>query len=534
MADRFQDRSYGAGAHGRGGDRYGSEHDDSDPLAELARLIGQSDPFGSAGGRANAQVPPRSAPRQGTRHETRPEYRQDYASPPEPDETPVPQQNPPSWMQRANHRREAPRDVPRDEPQVESDDYLSPVHPVHRYAAQPQQPQADSYYQDDESAYQHDQAHAHGQAYANEEPEIDPSRYDDALYGQIAGGAQDFQREPAYPDDPYAYEGYGEEETEEPVQRRRSPMLVVIAVLMLGVIGTGAAYAYRSYFTARRSGEPPIIRADNSPTKIIPAQSDSGTKMPDRMLTADAAERIVPREEQPVDVNARAAGPRVVFPPLNPNSNPPQVASVAPTAMPALPPPAAPNDGTLPNGEPHKIKTLTVRGDQPDAAAMPVNAPPPVAPGAAAKTAGASRAPKVSASQANANANASAAGPLSLAPQTQPPPPLEVGTRVAAVTPTQIAPSANPVPAASGSSGGSYLVSITSQPSEADARASFLSMQSKYPSVLASQSPVVARGTTKNGAVIYRAGVSFSTQPEAARFCHSYVAAGGQCWVVKN
>jgi hypothetical protein len=98
---------------------------------------------------------------------------------------------------------------------------------------------------------------------------------------------------------------------------------------------------------------------------------------------------------------------------------------------------------------------------------------------------------------------------------------------VASISPTPIAPSA---PASSGG----YLVSITSQTSEADARAAFRSMQGKYPSVLASQSPVIARANSKSGTVMYRAGVSFATPAEAAQFCHSYEAAGGQCWVVKN
>ena len=41
----------------------------------------------------------------------------------------------------------------------------------------------------------------------------------------------------------------------------------------------------------------------------------------------DGTEKIVPREEAPVDINGRAGGgPRVVFPPLNPNGNPPSAA----------------------------------------------------------------------------------------------------------------------------------------------------------------------------------------------------------------
>ena len=49
--------------------------------------------------------------------------------------------------------------------------------------------------------------------------EPDPSRYDDALYGQIESGEQDYQRDPAYPDDPYAYQGGYDEEPEQPRKR---------------------------------------------------------------------------------------------------------------------------------------------------------------------------------------------------------------------------------------------------------------------------------------------------------------------------
>ena len=46
----------------------------------------------------------------------------------------------------------------------------------------------------------------------------DPSRYDDALYGRIESGEQDFQRDPAYPDDPYAYQSDYDEEEPAPTQ----------------------------------------------------------------------------------------------------------------------------------------------------------------------------------------------------------------------------------------------------------------------------------------------------------------------------
>jgi hypothetical protein len=420
-----------------------------------------------------------------------------------------------------------PRALP---PEPQHDDHLGTVHPLHRYAQQPQVPPLPDHYYDEQPAHQ-EQAYQQGayqhdpQAYAGDEPETDPSRYDDALYGQIQNGAQDFQREPAFPDDPYAYQGEYDEELEEP-QKRRGVPLKVIAVLALGVFGFGAAYGYHAYFGTTRSDEVPIIKADNSPTKIVPQQADAGAKLPDRLVSGDGTEKIVPREEQPVDINSRNVGPRVVFPPLNQNNNPQTVASIAPPGMPPMTAPGtagpgtAGNNGTLPNAEPRKIKTFSVKGDQPDPSAVPVNTPPAAPPPPAAKNA---KMPRTAPSNANANAS----GPLSLSPQGQPAGPAETDTQVASTNPTQAAPSA---PA----SGGGYLVSILSQPSEADARAAFHSMQSKYPSVLGSQSPVIARATTKNGAVTYRAGVAFGTPAEATQFCHSYEAAGGQCWVVKN
>jgi hypothetical protein len=63
---------------------------------------------------------------------------------------------------------------------------------------------------------------------------------------------------------------------------------------------------------------------------VVPAQSDGGaSKIPDRM--GNGGERLVSREEAPVDVNSRYGAPRVVFPPLNQNSSPPPVENVSPT-----------------------------------------------------------------------------------------------------------------------------------------------------------------------------------------------------------
>ena len=427
MADRYQDRPFPSADQARG---------ESDPLAELARLIGQNDPLGAA-----AKPAPRPL-------QSRANVRPQQYDPPE-DEPDAPP-SPPAWMQRARHETPLPPPpLPQEYDQKYDDEpeyQPAPVHPLHRYAAQPPQvpahqapPEQDDYYEQPQQQYA-------------DEPQQDPSRYDDALYGRLETGEHDYQRDPAYPDDPYAYQG---EYEEEPAPKKRSRgLMTVAAVLALAVVGTGAAFAYRTFVGSPRSGEPPIIRADNSPTKVVPAPSDAGAgKTPDRMLPGDGGEKLVSREETPVDVNSRSGGPRVVFPPLNQNANPPPASSVSPSA----PMPAAAN-GTMPNNEPRRIRTLAVKGDAAENGGIPAGAgaaPPRPAPPTRSAAAPAA-APAAPPARNPASANASANSPMSLAPQAGE----SEQTRMAATNPTQTAP------AGAAEGGGSFLVSVTSQDSE--------------------------------------------------------------------
>jgi hypothetical protein len=529
MAERYQDRPFPSDDYGRGGDQHGKV--ETDPLAELARLIGQTDPF-AAQGRPSARPPAAPAPTQSYQEDdySQDDDQQDYAEQASP-----PPAGPPSWMRRANVQ-------PQQAPEPDYPVSVNPVHPLHRYSAQPTAPEPDFHqpqaYQD--HAYQ-DQAQAHqGQAYqdpayqqhdqayqeqAYQEPyqqQPDPARYDDALYGRLEAGEQDYQRDPAYPDDPYAFQSdYPEADLDEP-KKQRGGMMTVAAILALAVVGTGAAFAYKTYVGSPRSGEPPIIKADNTPTKIVPAPSDSSAKVPDRMASGDGSEKIVPREEAPVDVAAKAGGPRVVFPPLNQNANPPPVSSVSPST---IPPPSAgqiPSNGTLPANSPRPIRTVAVRGDQTDSAAPQ---------SAAAKPAGAPPKPVAAAPAAPRNpptsANASANQPLSLAPQSAPA--AEPPQRMAATNPTQIAPA---------SSGGGYVVQVSSQQSEDSAAASYRVLQSKYGSVLGSRSPVIKRVdlTDKGKGIVYRAFAGpYGSAEEATQACNSLKSAGlSACFIQRN
>jgi len=412
-------------------------------------------------------------------------------------------------MQRAT-RHEAPRE---DYPEH----YPSAEHPLRRYATPVAPPEPE---------------YRPAPSYAETGREPDPSRYDEALYGPLDPVQQ--PHDPAYADDAYAYQDGYADEPEDQVKKRSKGLITVVAVLTLAVVGTGAAFAYRTYVGSPRNGEPPIIRADAGPTKIVPAPADGTSKVPDRMATGDGAEKIVPREEAPVDVNARS-GPRVVFPPLNQNANPPPATSVASNAF----PPASASNGTVPGSEPRKIRTLAVKGDQPDAAATPVGA----APSAAAKSAPAPRAPAATAATAPAlapppgsaaatrtpssavNANASTAnGPMSLTPQGGQPAPAAERPKVAT----------NSVQTAPGGSGG-YVVQVASQKNEADAQAAYRALQGKYPAVLGSHSSFVKRADLGEKGVFYRAMVGpFASKDEATQLCGNLKTAGGQCLIQGN
>jgi hypothetical protein len=517
MANRYQNRPFPADDEYHGNDDpHASARSESDPLAELARLIGQTDPFGTPPGRANPQVQPRGVA--GDQYHSLPETDDDRPA------------GPPPWMQRAT-RQEAPQQDYPDQHYADqnnpsnnpSQDYPSQdypeqsyppaEHPVRRYAAPHAEPEQD-----------YDQA----PPFIHAEQPLDPSRYDDALFGQLDHAGQGAEHDPAYSDDAYAYQDGYADDADEQVEKRRGGLITVIAVLALAVVGTGAAFAYRTYVGSPRSGEPPIIKADTSPTKIVPTTSDGSGKVPDRLATGDGSEKMVPREEAPVDVNANAnSGPRMVLPPLSQNANPPSVASVTPNS----PPPANAANGTMPNGQPRKIKTFSVRGDEPEATGAPAQSAataqsPATKPAQPVRTI-ATNARTPAGSAANANAS-TANGPMSLSPQGAQPAPAP-RTEVATNAPVPIAPSS-----ASAASGG-YLVQVSSQRNESDAQSSYRVLQGKFPAVLGSRSPVIRRADLGEKGVYYRAMVGpFGSPEEASQFCGSLKTAGGQCVVQRN
>jgi hypothetical protein len=349
-----------------------------DPLAELARLIGQSDPFTELKGRGAARNPLDNL-RAGDR--------------------PAPE-----WLARpapsADHGDEhetvephGDRDGHDDYEDTESYD----AHDDRGYAAQDPRP-AERY---------DDTAHARGGYNGARQPVGEA--YDvggDDRYRVALPAADDYETDSYYTEDGHMPP---HEEGEAPA-RKRGGLVTIAAVFGLAVIGTAGAFGYRA-FTAGSSvaGTPPVIKADTTPAKTVPPAAPNvdaqGKPFQDRIAALAAPERVVQREEQPV-----------ALPVAPPSMTAPRQSgqSAAPLTAPA--PPANAN-------EPKRVRTMTIRPDGADAtASAPLPASPAAGPGATRSVAPPAKQP-------------TASGPMAIAPQSEPQPDPTSRTKVAARTP---------------------------------------------------------------------------------------------------
>ena len=97
-----------------------------------------------------------------------------------------------------------------------------------------------------------------------------------------------------------------------------------------------------------------------------------------------------------------------------------------------------------------------------------------------------------------------------------------------------VAPQARVAPAAT-ALGGGYAVQVSSQRSEAEAQASFRSLQAKFPKQLGGRQASIHRVELGAKGTYYRAMVGpFANASEASELCSGLKAAGGQCLIQRN
>jgi hypothetical protein len=504
-----------------------------DPLAELARLIGQSDPYSESDRRdrydhaRSGATDPGVEWRADEGYEQQPQAEDDRYLPPPPAFNPYPSD---AGEEHSSYARDGRG-------------YALPPQPAHRDEPFPAPALANGGFRDDagrypteEGDYDHDQDEQPQPPIAREPQSPQVGRQPVPYTPRIPD-----ERYPADPEEQGDAQAYAEDEEyvgeeeyndEEPAPRRRSGLVVVMAVLALAVLGTAGAFAYRATFGGSVLPTlPPIIKAGSGPNKITPSYGDAQPSNESQAATASGSstEKMVSREEQPVDVpDAPKTAPRVVSTiPISGGAGPQPSAGVSSPWPVAPPPPMAQAPvtaatGSLPTAasDPKKIRTVIIHSDQ----SPPAN--------------GMAAAPRVTRVVAPPKTKVAAAAPppgnqpLSLSPDGQPtnaplplplpPPPAPMHTRTAA------APVAAPATAA----GGGYAVQITSQPSEAEAQAAFRSLRAKFPEQLGSREPIVRRADLGAKGVFYRAMAGpFASAEAAAEMCSSLKAAGGNCLV---
>lgn len=451
----------------------------NDPLAELARLIGQNDPFADYGNRQNAQRPARPQPT-------------------------------PEW---AAH--------------VAADaGYIPPP------TAPPPSQQAGGYPPPPD---------LHPAEYAPSAAEYVPAAHDIPGY---SGGEGGYEPEAYYPNIPQS-EGEHHDFYDDVPPRRRMGILAIAVVFALAVVGTAGAFGYRALFgSSGSSGPPPVIKADTSPVKIVPAKKDAknGKLIYDRVANHEQGEKLVSREEQPIDIDRKTAG---VLRPQGQNGRP------SGSIQPEL------GSGVV-GGTPRKVHTIAIRPDGTAMADAAPGAPPPL--GAPATTPAAPPAPTPAKPMAPPPHPAAAKpepapvphravaraeppqhhraapprnAPLSLNPNAAPAPApvrrAERPMRTANAAPTQTmpAPTARSAPA-----NGGYAVQIAARHNEADAQASLHSLQAKHPQQLSGQHTMVRRVDLGAKGIYYRAMIGpFASSEAASHICSKLKAAGVTCFV---
>jgi hypothetical protein len=222
-----------------------------------------------------------------------------------------------------------------------------------------------------------------------------------------------------------------------------------------------------------------VIKADTSPTKIAAAPTDASNNKQifDRLADRGQNERMVPREEQPLDVKSPA---------------PQGQAAVAWPAPQGAPSPSA-GQRPLTVTDPRPVKTVTISPTAPQAAPPAAGAPP-----VAART----PSPRAAAPQVDPNA------PMALAPETpaRPAPPAHTATH--------------------------YVVQLSASNTREEAEASLRSARSKYAELIGGRQPQVRERKSADKPTMYAAQIGgFTSRDDAVQVCQQLKSAGAKCFV---
>src|SRR5262245_9510970 len=255
MADDQTQRTYRASEPPVRGQ---SKAPSNDPLAELARLIGQTDPFGEYGRAAGRPTSPPPA--------EYPDWSNQPARSSYGEQEGLDARQPASTQRSSGDRFYSGRATPVEQStrQLASDD--SQNYGRQSYGSVPV---TDEYF---------DQSQDEARYAANQ------GEYQQGAYEQDATQ-------------------YGEEEyyEEAPPPRRRCAVMAIAGVCALAIVGTAGAFGYRALFGSSTANQPPpVIKADAGPTKVVPASAgkdaQSSKLIAERVNERGQSEKLVDRK----------------------------------------------------------------------------------------------------------------------------------------------------------------------------------------------------------------------------------------------
>jgi hypothetical protein len=376
-----------------------------------------------------------------------------------------------------------------------------------------------------------------------------------------ADSEPEYAAEGVLPPHPAAYDDGSERSG---MGRRVVAIAAAVVVLAVGGAAAALMLRGHSPLTIA-SGEPPVIGAETGPSKIQPENPggvevpNQDRQIYERTSQQPAPVRVVGNTEQPVDV-AQAPkaepGQSIIPAPGAASTTPSSTATTPQTAgEPALHRGA--DNPVLAALAPRRVKTVSVRPDgtiidghvpsMSPASTQVASLSDAVPSGVPASTASTDPAPPLPESRSVTGATPAPlpkprvqAAPTTTATPVKPAPAEPVATAAPAAAPPKPKPAARvasadpadvaPAPAAAS---GTFSVQLAAPASEQEARDTASRLAKRFSGELGGLKPAV-RQAEVNGKTIWRVRVGAMARDEATALCVKIQGAGGQCFVAKN
>ncbi|MGV8840579.1 MAG: SPOR domain-containing protein [Bauldia sp.] len=286
----------------------------------------------------------------------------------------------------------------------------------------------------------------------------------------------------------------------EPPRRSRGRL----GTVLMGLVAVGVAAGAYFYFQGDEAatGGPPLILADTSPVRMAPENPTAPEPANAVIARIDPTETGAPvvlgaGAETPVDPAANAPPPDALTTLLGAPADPAAAADDRRIVRTVVMAP----DGTIVNN---------LAGD-PGIAPAPIPAATP-----ATTTTPATPDPVVTTPPATPDPVMVTPAPVAAAP----------AAATTAATPAATPPAGTGIPAG-------YYVNVSSQVTEAAARADVDAFRARAPTLLASRNAVIPTATV-NGVLRYRVQFAATSDADAQTLCNNLKAAGIDCWVANN